>query len=305
MNCPCHVQIFNQGLKSYRELPLRLAEFGSCHRFEPSGALHGIMRVRNFTQDDAHIFCTEAQIKEEGVRFCELLRRVYSDMGFPDFFVKFSDRPPVRTGSDEVWDQAENALKEASLAAGLEFQLNPGEGAFYGPKLEFVLRDAIGRDWQCGTFQVDFFVPGLLGAQYVTEDSSRKTPVMLHRAIFGSFERFIGILIEHYVGRFPLWMAPTQAVVCTIVNDADDYANEVAAMLQGAGLRVEIDRRNEKIGYKVREHSLARTPVLIAVGKRDVEARTVAIRRHGADKQETLALGEAVHRLSEEARVPR
>jgi threonyl-tRNA synthetase len=226
-------------------------------------------------------------------------------MGFPDVFVKFSDRPPVRTGSDEVWDQAENALKEASLAAGLEFQLNPGEGAFYGPKLEFVLRDAIGRDWQCGTFQVDFFVPGLLGAQYVTEDSSRRTPVMLHRAIFGSFERFIGILIEHYVGRFPLWMAPTQAVVCTIVNDADGYAAEVAALLQAAGLRVEIDRRNEKIGYKVREHSLARTPVLIAVGKRDVEARTVAIRRHGADKQETLALGEAVHRLSEEARVPR
>ncbi len=305
MNCPCHVQIFNQGLKSYRDLPLRLAEFGSCHRFEPSGALHGIMRVRNFTQDDAHVFCTEAQIKDEGVKFCELLRRVYRDMGFDDFFVKFSDRPPVRAGSDEVWDQAENALKEASLAAGLDYQLNPGEGAFYGPKLEFVLRDAIGRDWQCGTFQVDFVVPGRLGAHYVAEDSSRKTPVMLHRAIFGSFERFIGILIEHYVGRFPLWMAPTQAVVCTIVSDADSYAHEVVAALTAAGLRVEFDRRNEKINYKVREHSLAKTPILIAVGKRDVEGRTVAIRRLGSEKQESLALDEAVHRLSEEARPPR
>jgi threonyl-tRNA synthetase len=305
MNCPCHVQIFNQGLKSYRDLPLRLAEFGSCHRFEPSGALHGIMRVRNFTQDDAHIFCTEAQITDETIRFCELLRRIYSDMGFPDFFVKFSDRPPVRVGSDAVWDQAETALKDASAAAGIELQLNPGEGAFYGPKLEFVLRDAIGRDWQCGTLQVDLHVPGLLGAHYVTEDSSRKTPVMLHRAIFGSFERFIGILIEHYAGRFPLWMSPTQAVVCTIVNDADSYAAEVAAALGAAGLRVEIDRRNEKINYKVREHSLAKTPVLIAVGKRDIENRTVAIRRLGSDKQESLALGDAVHRLSEEARPPR
>ncbi|TXL73995.1 threonine--tRNA ligase [Vineibacter terrae] len=305
MNCPCHVQIFNQGLKSYRDLPLRLAEFGSCHRFEPSGALHGIMRVRNFTQDDAHIFCTEDQIKDETIRFCELLRRVYGDMGFPDFFVKFSDRPPVRVGSDDVWDQAENALKEASLAAGLQYQINPGEGAFYGPKLEFVLRDAIGRDWQCGTLQVDFQVPGLLGANYVAEDSSRRTPVMLHRAIFGSFERFIGILIEHYVGRFPLWMSPTQAVVCTIVNDADAYAGEVASALAAAGLRVETDRRNEKINYKVREHSLAKTPALIAVGKRDVENRTVAIRRLGSEKQETLALDEAVHRLLEEARPPR
>jgi threonyl-tRNA synthetase len=305
MNCPCHVQIFNQGLKSYRDLPLRFAEFGSCHRFEPSGALHGIMRVRNFTQDDAHIFCTEAQIKDETIRFCELLRRVYRDTGFPDFFVKFSDRPPVRVGSDADWDQAERALKEASLAAGLEFQLNPGEGAFYGPKLEFVLRDAIGRDWQCGTLQVDFQVPGLLGAVYVAEDSSRRTPVMLHRAIFGSFERYIGILIEHFAGRFPLWLAPTQVVVCTIVNDADGYAGEVATALTAAGLRVELDQRNEKINYKVREHSLAKTPVLIAVGKRDVDGRTVAIRRFGAEKQETLALDDAVHRLSEEARPPR
>ncbi|MCW5745745.1 MAG: threonine--tRNA ligase [Alphaproteobacteria bacterium] len=304
MNCPCHVQIFNQGLKSYRDLPLRLAEFGSCHRFEPSGALHGIMRVRAFTQDDAHIFCTEAQITDETIRFCELLRRIYRDMGFPDFFVKFSDRPPVRAGSDAVWDQAEKALKDASAAAGIELHLNPGEGAFYGPKLEFVLRDAIGRDWQCGTLQVDFVLPERLDASFIGEDGQRHRPVMLHRAIFGSFERFIGILIENYIGRFPLWMAPTQAVVCTIVSDADGYAGEVAAALTAAGLRVEIDRRNEKINYKVREHSLAKTPVLIAVGKRDVEGRTVAIRRLGSDKQETLALTEAVHRLSEQARPP-
>jgi threonyl-tRNA synthetase len=304
MNCPCHVQIFNQGLRSYRDLPLRLAEFGSCHRFEPSGALHGIMRVRAFTQDDAHIFCTEAQITEETIRFCDLLRRIYRDTGFGDFFVKFSDRPPVRAGSDAVWDQAEKALKDAAEAAGIALQLNPGEGAFYGPKLEFVLRDAIGRDWQCGTLQVDFVLPERLGATYVGEDSQRHRPVMLHRAIFGSFERFIGILIENYVGRFPLWMAPTQAVVCTIVKDADGYAEEVQVALAKAGLRVDLDRRNEKINLKVREHSLAKTPALIAVGKRDVENRTVAIRRLGSDKQETLALDEAVHRLSEEARPP-
>jgi threonyl-tRNA synthetase len=300
MNCPCHVQIFNQGLKSYRDLPLRLAEFGSCHRFEPSGALHGIMRVRNFTQDDAHIFCTEAQIKEEGVRFCELLRRVYSDMGFPDFFVKFSDRPPVRTGSDEVWDQAESALKEASLAAGLEFQLNPGEGAFYGPKLEFVLRDAIGRDWQCGTFQVDFFVPGLLDAQYVTEDSSRKIPVMLHRAIFGSLERFIGILLEHHAGNLPLWLAPVQAKVLTITSDADEYAAAVTARLREAGLRAETDVRNEKISYKVREHSVAKIPVLLAVGQREVETGRVALRRLGSADQRVLSVDEAIEELIRE-----
>ncbi len=304
MNCPCHVQIFNQGLKSYRDLPLRLAEFGSCHRFEPAGALHGILRVRNFTQDDAHIFCTEKQIEAETIKFCDLLRGIYRDLGFPDFFVKFSDRPPVRAGSDAVWDQAETALRDASKAAGIDLILNPGEGAFYGPKLEFVLRDAIGRDWQCGTLQVDFVVPGRLGASYVGEDGARHVPVMLHRAIFGSMERMIGILIEHYAGRFPLWMAPTQAVVCTIVSDADGYAKEVQAALVGAGLRVETDLRNEKINYKVREHSLAKTPVLIAVGNRDVEARTVSIRRLGSDKQETLALADAVHRLKEEARAP-
>ncbi len=305
MNCPCHVQIFNQGLTSYRDLPLRMAEFGSCHRFEPSGALHGIMRVRNFTQDDAHIFCTDAQITEEAIAFAELLRSIYTDLGFANFFVKFSDRPPVRAGADEVWDRAEKALLDASAAAGLELKHNPGEGAFYGPKLEFVLRDAIGRDWQCGTLQVDFVLPERLDASYIGADSQRHRPVMLHRAILGSFERFIGILIENYVGRFPLWLAPTQAVVCTIVSDADGYAKEVADALTAAGLRVETDTRNEKINLKVREHSLAKAPLLIAVGKRDVESRTVAIRRLGSERQETLALADAVHKLSGEVRPPR
>ena len=239
MNCPCHIQIFNQGLRSYRELPLRMAEMGSCHRFEPSGALHGILRVRAFTQDDAHIFCEGSQIEAETIRFCQLLESIYKDLGFPDYFVKFSDRPPTRIGSDAIWDQAEGALQSASKAAGVDLILNPGEGAFYGPKLEFVLRDAIGRDWQCGTLQVDFMLPERLGASYVAEDGSRKVPVMLHRAIFGSFERMIGVLIEHYAGRFPLWLAPTQAVVATIVNDADSYANEVAKALRAAGMRVD------------------------------------------------------------------
>ncbi len=304
MNCPGHVQIFNQGLRSYRELPLRMAEFGSCHRFEPSGALHGILRVRNFTQDDAHIFCDESQIESETIRFCKLLGEIYCDLGFPDYFVKFSDRPPVRAGSDAVWDQAEGALKSASKAAGLDLILNPGEGAFYGPKLEFVLRDAIGRDWQCGTLQVDFVLPERLDATYVAEDGTRKRPVMLHRAIFGSFERMIGILIENYAGRFPLWLAPTQAVVVTIVNDADSYANEVAAQLRAAGMRVDVDLRNEKINYKVREHSLAHVPLILAVGRRDMENRTVAVRRLGSEKQEVLELGAAVTTLSKEARPP-
>src|SRR5271170_1098483 len=281
MNCPGHVLIFRNRLHSYRELPLRLAEMGSCHRFEPSGALHGIMRVRAFTQDDAHIFCNEEQIESETIRFCKLLGEVYRDLGF-EYFVKFSDRPATRIGSDAVWDQAEGALKSASKAAGLELILNPGEGAFYGPKLEFVLRDAIGRDWQCGTLQVDFMLPERLGANYVGEDGTRKIPVMLHRAIFGSFERMIGVLIEHYAGRFPLWLAPTQAVVVTIVNDADSYANEVAAKLRAAGMRVDTDLRNEKISYKVREHSLAHVPLILAVGRRDVEGRTVAVRRLGS-----------------------
>jgi threonyl-tRNA synthetase len=304
MNCPCHVQIFNQGLRSYRELPLRMAEMGSCHRFEPSGALHGIMRVRNFTQDDAHIFCSEDHIEAETIRFCELLGSIYRDLGFPDYFVKFSDRPPVRAGSDAVWDQAEGALKSASQAAGLDLILNPGEGAFYGPKLEFVLRDAIGRDWQCGTLQVDFVLPDRLGAEYVAEDGARRKPVMLHRAIFGSFERMIGILIEHYAGRFPLWMAPTQAVVATIVNDADSYAQEVAAKLRAAGMRVEVDLSNEKINAKVRDHSLAHVPLILAVGRRDVENKTVSVRRLGSDKQEVLELGAAVTTLSKEAQPP-
>ena len=304
MNCPCHVEIFNVGLRSYRELPLRMAEMGSCHRFEPSGALHGILRVRNFTQDDAHIFCTEAQIESETIRFCKLLDEVYRDLGFADYFVKFSDRPPVRAGTDAVWDQAEGALLSASKAAGLDVILNPGEGAFYGPKLEFVLRDAIGRDWQCGTLQVDFVLPERLDANYVAEDGSRKRPVMLHRAIFGSFERMIGVLIENYAGRFPLWMAPTQAVGVTIVSDADSYATEVADKLRAAGMRVDTDLSNEKINYKVREHSLAHVPLIVAVGRRDMEKQTVAIRRLGSDKQEVLELGAAVTTLSNEARPP-
>ncbi|HEY4134110.1 MAG TPA: threonine--tRNA ligase [Alphaproteobacteria bacterium] len=304
MNCPCHVQIFRQGLKSYRDLPLRMAEFGSCHRYEPSGALHGIMRVRAFTQDDAHIFCTEDQITAETVAFCDMLKAVYKDFGFADVHVKFSDRPPVRAGEDATWDRAEGALLAAAKEAGLETTLNPGEGAFYGPKLEFTLRDAIGRDWQCGTLQVDFVLPERLDASYVAEDGTRKRPVMLHRAIFGSFERFIGILIEQYAGKFPLWLAPQQVVVTTITNDADEYAKEVMAVLAARGLRVGLDLRAEKIGYKVREHSLAKVPVIIAVGKREADERKVAIRRLGSTDQEVLALDEAATRLGAEAQVP-
>lgn len=304
MNCPCHVQIFRQGIKSYRDLPLRMAEFGSCHRYEPSGALHGIMRVRAFTQDDAHIFCTEDQITSETIAFCEMLKAVYKDFGFTDVKVKFSDRPAKRAGSDEIWDKAEGALLEAAKAAGLETTLNPGEGAFYGPKLEFQLRDAIGRDWQCGTLQVDFVLPERLDASYTAEDGSRKRPVMLHRAILGSFERFLGMLIEHYAGRFPLWLAPVQAVVATITNDADDYAAEVLAALRAAGLRAEIDVRNEKINYKVREHSVAKVPALLVVGKREGENRTVAIRRLGSNDQEIVALDKAVAILANEAGPP-
>lgn len=304
MNCPCHVQIFRQGIKSYRDLPLRMAEFGSCHRYEPSGALHGIMRVRAFTQDDAHIFCTEDQITSETVAFCHLLKEVYQDFGFTDVRVKFSDRPTKRAGSDETWDKAESALLEAARAAGLETVLNPGEGAFYGPKLEFVLRDAIGRDWQCGTLQVDFVLPERLDAAYVAEDGSKKRPVMLHRAILGSFERFIGILIENFSGRFPLWLAPVQVVVTTIVSDADDYAREVQAALRAAGLRAELDLRNEKINYKVREHSVAKVPVLLVVGKREAENRAVAIRRLGGSDQEIVALDQAVATLAKESAPP-
>ena len=304
MNCPGHVQIFKQGTKSYRELPLRLAEFGSCHRYEPSGALHGIMRVRAFTQDDAHIFCTHEQITGETIAFCRLLMEIYRDLGFEDVHVKLATRPDNRIGSDAVWDQAENALKQATTTAGLDFTLNPGEGAFYGPKLEFVLRDSIGRDWQCGTLQVDFNTADRLGASYIAEDGAKHAPVMLHRAILGSMERFLGVLIEHYAGKFPLWLAPVQAVVATVVSDADSYAKEAAAALQAAGLRVETDLRNEKINYKVREHSLAKVPYLLVAGRREAENKTLTLRRLGSDAQENLALSAVVHMLSAEAVPP-
>ena len=304
MNCPCHVQIFRQGMKSYRDLPLRMAEFGSCHRYEPSGALHGLMRVRAFTQDDAHIFCTEDQITAETRAFCDLLLAVYKDFGFEEVAVKFSDRPELRAGSNAVWDQAEEALKAAVDAAGLDYALNPGEGAFYGPKLEFVLRDAIGRDWQCGTLQVDFVLPERLDAQYVGEVGERHRPVMLHRAILGSLERFIGVLIEHYAGRFPLWLAPLQVVVATITSDADAYAAEVAARLRAVGLRAETDTRNEKINYKVREHSHAKIPVIAVVGKREAAEETLALRRLGGETQELVTLEEGLRSLAAEAAPP-
>ncbi len=304
MNCPCHVQIFNQRLHSYRDLPLRMAEFGSCHRNEPSGALHGLMRVRAFTQDDAHIFCTEDQITAESERFCALLQTVYRDFGFEDVRVNFADRPPVRAGEDAVWDRAERALWDAVEAAGIETKLNPGEGAFYGPKLEFILRDAIGRDWQCGTLQVDFVLPDRLNASYVAEDGQKHRPVMLHRAILGSMERFIGILIEEHAGRLPLWLAPVQVVVATITNDSDDYARKVGQALGEAGIRHELDLGSDKIGYKVRQHSLAKVPWIIAVGKREAELGTVSVRRLGEPKQESLALDEAVTILVSEARPP-
>jgi len=304
MNCPGHVQIFRNRLRSYRELPLRLAEFGSCHRNEPSGALHGIMRVRAFTQDDAHIFCTEPQVTAEAIAFCELLLSVYRDFGFTEVAVKFATRPAVRAGDDSVWDLAEHDLEAAVKAAGLTYTLNPGEGAFYGPKLEFVLRDALGRDWQCGTLQLDFVMPERLGASFVGEDGGRHRPVMLHRAILGSFERFIGILIEHYAGNFPLWLAPVQAVVASITDEAAPYAEEVARELAAAGLRVVSDTTNEKIGYKVREHSLAKIPVILAVGRREAEQRSVSLRRLGGSAQEALALGDAIARLKLETAAP-
>ena len=304
MNCPCHIQIFRQGMRSYRELPLRMAEFGCCHRYEPSGALHGIMRVRQFTQDDAHIFCTEDQIASETARFIELLSSIYRDLGFPEFRIKFSDRPEARIGSDAEWDKAEGALREACAMAGVAFELNPGEGAFYGPKLEFVLRDAIGRDWQCGTLQVDPNLPQRLDAEYVGEDGARHRPIMLHRAILGSFERFLGILIEQYAGRFPLWLAPVQAVVATIVSDADGYAEDVAAQFRQAGLAARTDLSNQKINAKVREHSLAHVPVLAVVGRNEAANRTVALRRLGSQAQEILPLAEAVARLKAEATPP-
>ncbi|MFN0264019.1 threonine--tRNA ligase [Tepidamorphus sp. 3E244] len=304
MNCPGHVQIFRNGLKSYRDLPLKIAEFGKVHRYEPSGALHGLMRVRHFTQDDAHIFCTEEQITDECLRVHNLILSIYKDFGFEDVRIKFSDRPEKRVGSDDIWDQAEAALRHAIDVTGHEWTLNPGEGAFYGPKLEYVLRDAIGRDWQCGTLQVDFNLPGRLGAFYIGQDGDRHVPVMLHRAMFGSLERFTGILIEHYAGLFPLWIAPTQAVVATIVSEADDYAQEVQRTLDAAGLRAETDLRNEKINYKVREHSHAKVPVLLVVGKREAEERTVSVRRLGSRDQTTVSLDEIVEQLKAEAVAP-
>jgi threonyl-tRNA synthetase len=304
MNCPCHVQIFRRGIKSYRDLPLRMAEFGCCHRNEPSGALHGLMRARAFTQDDAHIFCTENQITVETKTFCDLLLSVYADFGFKDVSVKLSDRPEVRAGDNAVWDRAEEALKEAVAAASLEHTLDPGEGAFYGPKLDFVLRDAIGREWQCGTLQVDFVLPERLDASYIGEDGEKHRPVILHRAILGSMERFIGVLIEHYAGKFPPWLAPVQAVVATITSDADAYAERVARELKQAGIRVEIDLRNEKINYKVREHSHGKVPVILVLGKQEAEKETVALRYLGGEKQEILALHEAVNRLAFETMIP-
>ena len=304
MNCPCHVQIFNQNLHSYRNLPRRLAEFGSCHRNEPSGAMHGLLRVRAFTQDDAHIFCTPEQINSETEAFIGLLKSIYRDFGFDEILVKFSDRPTTRAGCDKTWDRAEQALKEAIEAMDLPYIMNPGEGAFYGPKLEFVLKDAIGRDWQCGTLQVDFVLPERLDASYIDNRSSRQRPVMLHRAILGSFERFIGILIENFEGKFPLWLAPQQGVVATIVSAADAYAADVQAQLVKAGLRFDLDRRNEKIGFKVREHSVARVPLIAVVGEREAAEGTLALRRLGRQGQEILTLDQAIRGLSEEARAP-
>jgi threonyl-tRNA synthetase len=300
MNCPGHVQVFKQGLRSYRELPLRLAEFGQVHRYEPSGALHGLMRVRAFTQDDAHIFCTADQITGEAVKVTELILSIYRDFGFSDVRIKFSDRPPKRVGSDDVWDKAEAALRQASEAAGIETTLNPGEGAFYGPKLEFVLRDAIGRDWQCGTLQVDFNLPVRLGASYVGEDSQKHTPVMLHRAMFGSLERFIGILLEHYAGKLPTWLAPVQVVVMGITNSQDKYCQEAAENLKNQGLRVETDLRYEKVGFKIREHTMKRVPYLLVAGDREVEACTLAVRTRSGKDLGSLELKELTAWLCDE-----
>ncbi|NOD35903.1 MULTISPECIES: threonine--tRNA ligase [unclassified Ruegeria] len=304
MNCPCHVQIFNQGLKSYRDLPLRMAEFGSCNRYEPSGALHGIMRVRGFTQDDGHIFCTEDQIESETAEFIRFLSGIYKDLGFENFSVKFSDRPEKRSGSDEVWDKAEAALLSATRAAGIEPELNPGEGAFYGPKLEFVLTDAIGRDWQCGTHQVDFVLPERLDATYIGADGGKHRPVMLHRATLGSFERFIGILIEEHAGKLPFWLAPRQVVVASITSEADAYVAEVVETLRAAGVRAEADIRNEKINYKVREHSVGKVPVILAVGHREVEERTVSVRRLGEKQTQVQPLDVVTNELSQASTPP-
>ncbi|SMO99171.1 threonyl-tRNA synthetase [Thalassovita litoralis] len=304
MNCPCHVQVFNQGLKSYRDLPLRMAEFGSCNRYEPSGALHGIMRVRGFTQDDAHIFCTEEQIEAETKKFIEFLAGIYADLGFHDWSIKLSTRPEKRIGSEESWDRTEAALGDACRAAGYDYEIQEGEGAFYGPKLEFVLTDAIGRDWQCGTLQVDPNLPERLDANYIGQDGAKHRPVMLHRAVLGSFERFIGILIESHAGKLPFWLTPRQVVVASIVSEADDYCREVVATLKAAGIRAETDLRNEKINYKVREHSLAKVPVILAIGKNEVEERTVSMRRLGEKQTSVQPLDGVVTALTQEATPP-
>ncbi|MBW8309825.1 MAG: threonine--tRNA ligase [Candidatus Paracaedibacteraceae bacterium] len=304
MSCPCHVQIFKQGIKSYRDLPLRMAEFGSCHRNEPSGALHGIMRVRAFTQDDGHVFCSPDQIVSETKLFCDSLKEVYAALGFTDIRIKFSDRPEKRAGSDEIWDQAEEALKEAAIASGLDFTLNPGEGAFYGPKLEFVLRDAIGREWQCGTLQADFVLPERLDASYIAEDGKKHRPVMLHRAILGSFERFIGILIEHYAGKLPLWLAPVQVCVAPITSETESYGQKVIDQLQAQGIRAILDNRNEKINYKIREHSIKKVPLIFVVGKREEEESTVALRCLGGQEQQVLSLTDALKMVIEESKEP-
>ena len=305
MNCPCHIQVFKQGQKSYRDLPIRYAEFGSCHRYEPSGALHGLMRVRGFVQDDGHVFCTLEQVTEEVKAFTELLKSVYADLGFDDVMVKFSTRPELRVGSDAYWDTAEAGLKEAAMASGLEVELNEGDGAFYGPKLDFVLRDAIGRDWQCGTIQLDPNTPERLKASFVGDDDNRHTPVMLHRAVLGSFERFLGILIENYAGKFPLWLSPVQVVVATITSDADDYAKDVVEKLKAAGLRAELDIRNEKINYKIRELSADRKiPVIAVVGRREAEEGKLALRRLGSQGQTILSVEEVIEQLGAEALAP-
>jgi threonyl-tRNA synthetase len=307
MNCPGHVQIFKNGLKSYRDLPMKIAEFGIVHRYEPSGALHGVMRVRAFTQDDAHIFCTEDQIMDEAMRVNDLIMSIYKDFGFEDVVVKLSTRPEKRVGGDEAWDKAEAALQrvlDELTARGMKTGVNPGEGAFYGPKLEYTLRDAIGREWQCGTTQVDFNLPGRFGAFYIAADSEKTTPVMIHRAMFGSLERFTGILIEHFAGHLPLWLSPVQATICTITQDGDDYALEMAALARKAGLRVETDLRNEKITYKVREHSLAKIPVLLVIGRKEAAERTVSIRRLGSQAQQTMSMEDALKALAEEATPP-
>ncbi len=304
MNCPGHVQIYNQGIKSYKDLPLRMAEFGSCHRNEPSGALHGLMRVRNFVQDDAHIFCTEDQIESETINFCKLLQDVYRELGFDKVTIMYADRPDQRVGDDEIWDKAENALLNASKATGIPFDTNSGDGAFYGPKLDFYLHDAIGRKWQCGTLQVDFNMPGRLGASYVGEDNEKHTPVMLHRAILGSLERFTGILIEHYEGKFPLWLAPIQLVIATITSKADKYAQEIEEKFISKGIRVILDSRNEKINYKVREHSVNKVPYIFVVGVNEMDDKTVAIRKLGSNKQEILNIQDSLNMILKETAAP-